>query len=226
MLPESAYEGSFSTGRHSTDMNRAKIWFAVAAVLCAVLVLSACAPNIGIITPIALQETSDFERVQFETAGISIASADAAEVSSFSYRWQEPVYSVKAWAELYRDGQSIAEPVEVSLSDLTAEAGTIALYTQEINDTTQEFALLVSNGEGSGSHAQVRTGALEIGEAMAPSSKVELQKTQSTELGETNVLLVMHDGPNLDTAMENSLDDTAQLIASSTYTLVLNCMFS
>lgn len=207
-------------------MRRTRIGIAVSVILAAVLVLSACSANIGIVTPIALRETSDYERVQFETAGISIAAAEAAEVSSFSYRWQEPISSVRVWAELYRDGQSLAEPVEVTLTALTSQSGTIALYTDEIDDTTQQFALLVSNGNGSSSNAQVRTGKLELGEAMAPSSKVELEATQATELGETNVLLVMHDGPNLDTAMENSLDDTAQLIAASTYTLVLNCVFS
>lgn len=206
-------------------MKRTKYMTAIAAVLAAVVFLSACSANLGILTPVALRETSDYERVQFEQAGIAIGSAEAAEVSSFSYRWQEPVRSVRVWADLYRDGQQIAEPVEIEMNDLTSQSGVIALYTDEINGKTQEFALLVTNGDGAGSRAQMRTGELDLGEAMAPSSKVSLDNTQTTETGETNVLLVMHDGPNLDTEMTNLLNETAQLIASSTYTLVLNCVF-
>lgn len=206
-------------------MKRTKYMTAIAAVLAAVVFLSACSANLGILTPVALRETSDYERVQFEQAGIAIGSAEAAEVSSFSYRWQEPVRSVRVWADLYRDGQQIAEPVEIEMNDLTSQSGVIALYTDEINGKTQEFALLVTNGDGAGSRAQMRTGELDLGEAMAPSSKVSLDNTQTAETGETNVLLVMHDGPNLDTEMTNLLNETAQLIASSTYTLVLNCVF-
>lgn len=206
-------------------MKRTKYMTAIAAVLAAVVFLSACSANLGILTPVALRETSDYERVQFEQAGIAIGSAEAAEVSSFSYRWQEPVRSVRVWADLYRDGQQIAEPVEIEMNDLTSQSGVIALYTDEINGKTQEFALLVTNGDGAGSRAQMRTGELDLGEAMAPSSKVSLDNTQTAATGETNVLLVMHDGPNLDTEMTNLLNETAQLIASSTYTLVLNCVF-
>ena len=52
-----------------------------------------------------------------------------------------------------------------------------------------------------------------------------MDDTQAIEPGQDVVLLVMHDGPNLTTQMENSLNDAEQMIANSTYTMVLRCRF-
>lgn len=195
------------------------------ALIAAVFALSACSANAGFIVPVGMDELDAFDITAFEDAGLSVHGAYGAQGSAFDYRWTEPPANVRVWADLYRDGTIISDPVEIEMNDLKSTDGTIALFSEELNDETQEFALVVTNGEGSGARVEVKTGELELGAAMAPSSRTTLQDAQATETGMTNVLLVMHDGPNLDTAMENSLDDTEQLIASSTYTLVLNCVF-
>lgn len=194
--------------------------------MCAMLTLCACAQqNVGIITPVSSDAKADVIAA-FEGGGVSVKPSDTAQLSIFQYRWQEPFQNVRVWAELYRDGQLVSDPVELKMSDITSPTGMIALFSEEIDGTAQDFALFCSNGQGSDAKVQVRTGTAELGEAMSPVSTVSVDDTQIAELGENNVLLVMHDGPDLDTEMENSLDDTAQLIAGSTYTLVLNCSFA
>lgn len=201
----------------------------LAAVTCMclaiALTLCACSANVGVISSVDSEQNTVAEAA-FKGAGIYISPTASAEMSTFQYKWKEPVNSVRVWAELYRDGQLVSDPVEAELTDLDSDQGVIALLTEEILGDEQEFAIFVSNGTGNNARLAVRTGFAELGAAMAPTSTVSIDDTQVVESGETNVLLVMHDGSNLDTEMENTLNDTAQLIASSTYTLVLNCSFS
>lgn len=206
-------------------MKKAKLIAAACLCMCAALALCACSSNVGVITPVeGDQETEAI--AAFRGSGITVTPTASAEMSTFAYKWKEPVSSLRVWAELYRDGQLISDPVEVHMNDLHSDSGEISLLTDEILVDEQEFAIFVSNGEGNDARIEVRTGVAELGAAMAAGSTLSIDDTQVVEAGETNVLLVMHDSPDLTTEMGNNLDDTQQLIASSTYTLVLNCSFS
>lgn len=202
-----------------------KAILAVFALL-AVVALCACSANSGIIAP--LDSDSEGAIVAFNEAGSLITASERGDASLFAYKWSKPVQEARVWADLYRDGQYVSEPVEINVNDLTSATGTIGLFTDEEDGTTQRFALILTNGTGSEAKAYMQTGELEIGEAMSPRSTIGVEDTQITMSDETNVLLVMHDGPDLTTEMNNDeiLGQTEQLIEGSTYTLVLNCMFA
>lgn len=197
-----------------------------AAVVLMAVALCACSANTGVISPV--NSDSDAAVVAFDAAGSLVTAAEKADASLFAYKWNQPISEAKVWADLYRNGQYVAEPVEIDATELTGTTGTIALFTDEADGVTQGFTLLLTNGEGNEARAFLRTGELEMGEALTPRSTIALEDTQATQADETNVLLVMHDGPNLTSEMTNDVvsGQTEQLIEGSTYTLVLNCQFA
>lgn len=192
----------------------------------AVLTLCSCAANTGIITPV--DANSDTAFVAFEESGALVTAAKQTDISIFSYKWDKPIEEARVWAELYRDGIMISDPVEIRTTKLTSKTGQIALFTEEAGESEQRFTLLLTNGMGADAKAYLQTGSLELGEALKAFSTVSVEETQIVQSDETNVLLVMHDGPELTSEMNNDLNDgqTEQLINGSTYTLVLNCMFA
>ena len=198
----------------------------VLAVVTAALMLCACSANTGIITPVDANSKEGF--IAFEEAGSMVTAARQSDTSVFTYKWDEPIEEARIWAELYRDGMMISDPVEIRTTNLTAQSGLIALFTEEAGEQEQGFTLLLTNGTGADAKAYLQTGSLELGEALKAFSSVQIEDTQIVQSDETNVLLVMHDGPSLTTEMNNDLNDgqTEQLINGSTYTLVLNCMFA
>lgn len=189
------------------------------------IAMSGCAKVSGILTPLAADEESE-AAVAFEKAGVSIQAAEAAGVAMFRYQFQEPIHGMRVWVEVYRNGALMTDPVEINENDLSQDEGIIAFYTDMANGDVQKFTLFASNGIGPDARANVQLGSIAEGEALSPASQTSIDSTQITELGEQNVLLVMHDGPNLDTEATNDLNETQQIIESSTYTLVLYCEFS
>lgn len=198
----------------------------VLAVVMTALMLCACSANTGIITPVDADTKEAF--VAFEEAGAVVSAAQQTDTSVFRYKWDEPIEEARIWVELYRDGMMISDPVEIRTTNLTTNSGLIALFTEEVGESKQNFTLLLTNGNGADAKAYLQTGSLELGEALKAFSSVQIEDTQIVQSDETNVLLVMHDGPALTTEMNNDLNDgqTEQLINGSTYTLVLNCMFA
>lgn len=202
---------------------RSVLLIALAVVLMATM--TGCAKVSGIISPLSAEKETEASAA-FENAGISVQAAQAAGAVMFEYKFQEPIHGMRVWAEVYRDGRLISDPVEINQNNLTKDDGIIAFYTDSLNKKSQDFALFASNGVGPDATASVQLGSTGEGEAMSPTSQASIETTQITELGEQNVLLVLHDGPALDTEMTNDLNQTQQLIESSTYILIVYCEFS
>lgn len=206
-------------------MRTARSVLLVALALVLVATLSGCAKVSGIISPITAEKETEASEA-FENAGVSLEAARAAGVVMFEYKFQEPVQGMRVWAEAYRDGQRISDPVEINMTNLSKDDGIIAFYTGTQKGETENFSLFASNGVGPDAKASVQLGKLEEGAALSPSATASIETTQITELGEENVLLVMHDGPDLDTEMTNDVNQAQQLISSSTYTLCVYCEFT
>lgn len=206
-------------------MKRTKSILLIALAAMLVVAMSGCARVQGIIAPLEGSEEEEAS-VAFENAGISVQAAQAAGVAMFQYKFQQPVSNMRVWAEMYYNGQLSGEPVEINQSNLTEDNGIIAFFTETAEGQPENFALFASNGMGPQSKAQVQIGSLNVGDTLSPAAQSSIEETQLTELGMQNVLLVLHDGPKLDTQMTNDVNEVEQLMASSTYTLVVYCQFS
>lgn len=206
-------------------MKKAKSILLVTLAAMLVVAMSGCARVQGIIAPLEGSEEEEAS-VAFENAGLSVQAAEAAGAALFQYKFQQPVSSMRVWAEMYYNGQLSGEPVEINQTNLTEDNGVIAFFTETAEGQPESFALFASNGMDKNSKAQVQIGALNVGDTLSPNAQSCIEETQLTELGMQNVLLVLHDGPGLDTQMTNDVNQTAQLIESSTYTLVVYCEFN